>query len=348
MKDSIYVLSGREMTVEKLHLCTWDVRGGDSFVEVGLSVANNDALPARTELWLVLPFLDGGCTIASLHEQLGDNDTYKFIFNEIPESLQAVDGEKRNGSVVRLSGAGDAHSRTHLVANATAQQEAGQPTLVKVSFDKPAATVGHAYVRLLIRTKSSTIAEVIPGIAKCSYIFDVKINEARNIPSDVLTFKRERHLSILPVRTAYCLHCVPNNWEISFSDYSKMKNIRKLEKDAFKKYLPLLEQAGGEYIITFIKQSDASGSYSFFTTFNREVVGNKQLFVAVVISLLCNLLFAFSAFREKLTDDTCWIAQVPAEWWVAVGVIVVGLVICLPVKNWWRRLRNKISNIKKQ
>ena len=343
MTDSIYVLSERELTVEKLHLCTWDVRGGDSFVEVGLSVANDDALPARAELWLVLPFLDGSCTIASLHEQLSDSDTYKFIFNEIPESVQAVDGEKRNGSVVRLSGEGEARSRTHQVANATARQEADQPTLVCLSFDRPDAAVGHAYVRLLIQTHRQTIAEVIPGIAKRSYIFDVKINEARNIPDAVLTFKRSRHLSIVLVQTAYCLHCVPDNWEISFSDYSKMKNIRRLEKDAFQRYLPLLRKAGGEYIITFIKQSDARGSYSFFTTYSREVVGNQQLFVTVVISLLCNLLIAFSAFRQHLSADACWLRQVPAEWWIAVALIVVGLLICLPVKNWWLKLKNTIK-----
>lgn len=211
-----------------------------------------------------------------------------------------------------------------------------------MSFDKPDAAVGHVYVRLLIQTRRQTIAEVIPGIAKRSYIFDVKINEARNIPDAVLTFKRDRHLSILPVQTAYCLHCVPDNWEISFSDYSKMKNIRKLEKDAFQRYLPLLSKAGGEYIITFIKQSDLSGSYSFFTTYNKEVVGNKQLFITVVISLLCNLLIAFSAFRKELNPAECWIEQMPAEWCIAVTLIVEGLVICLPVKNWWRRIRNWI------
>ena len=64
--------------------------------------------------------------------------------------------------------------------------------------------------------------------------------------------------------------------------------------------------------------------------------------ITVVISLLCNLLIAFSAFRKELNPAECWIEQMPAEWCIAVTLIVEGLVICLPVKNWWRRIRNWI------
>ena len=335
--------------MEKLHLCTWDLRNHNTYVEVGVSLANAEGLPKSITLYLVLPFLGKACPIRSLHEALGDNDNYKFIFNEIPENVRALDGSKHNGSIVTLSGEGDAKQRTHLIANATATQLAAKPDsealqIVKVTFDNPEdlrTTVGHVYVRLLIQVSGTTIAEVITGIAKRSYIFDVKINEARNIPDEVLDFQRQHHLQRRPVATAYCLHCVPDNYEISFSDGSKLKNIRKLEKAAFQRYLPELRNLGGEYIITFIKQK-GEDSYSFFTTFNREVVGNKQLFVAVVISLMCNLLFAFSAFRKELDAEKSLIEQIPAEWWIAVGVIVVGLAICLPIKSWVLRLLNRI------
>lgn len=347
MKDSIYVLSKQQGAVEKLHLCTWDVRNHNTFVEVGVSIANDGTLPDTVELYLVLPFLSDKCKIKSLHEELHDNDNYKFIFNEIPENVKAIDGEIRNGSIVQLAGDGDLKSRTHLVANANTEQDKTLP-MVKVSFERPEKEVGHAYVRLLIETDKSTIAEVIPGIAKRSYIFDVKINEARNIPSDVLNFKRKEHLNILPVKTAYCLHCVPDNYEITFSDSSKMKNIRKLEKEAFQRYLPVLKNISGEYIITFIKHKEDSGSYSFFTTFNKEVVGNKQLFVAVITNLLCNLLFAIAAFRVVKKTGVEWYKQIPGEWWVAVFLIALGLIICLPLKSWAIKFGHWIKSLKKR
>lgn len=348
MKNSIYVLAEQELQVEKLHLCTWDLRNHNTYVEVGVSIANAEVLPKSMTLYLVLPFLSKVCSIRSLHEELHDNDNYKFIFNEIPENVRALGGSKHNGSIVTLSGAGDAKQRTHLIANATVTQQAAKADsetkqIVKVTFDNPEdlrGTVGHLYVRLLIPCSSTTIAEVISGIAKRTYIFDVKINEARNIPDEVLDFQSQHDLRRRPVATAYCLHCVPDNYEISFSDGSKLKNIRKLEKSAFQRYLPELRNIGGEYIITFIKQKDQD-SYSFFTTFNREVVGNKQLFVAVVISLLCNLLFAFSAFRKELDAEKSLMEQIPPEWWVALGVILLGLLICLPIKGWFLRLWNK-------
>lgn len=340
MKDSIYVLAKEDLKVEKFHFCTWDVRNMSTFVEVGLSLANNESLPERVILYLVLPFVDENCQIRSHHETLNDSDNYKFIFNEIPESVNTIDGEKRNGSIVKLSGKGAGKPSTHQIANASAKIDNNLP-IVLLEMDKPAAGVEHLYARILIQTRAMTIAEEIRGIAKRSYIFDVKINEARNIPSPVLDYKRSHHLDIVSVEAAYCLHCVPDNYEISFSDAKTLMNIRRLEKEAFQHYLPILERISGDYIITFNKHSTSSGSYSFFTSFNKEVVGDKQLLVAVVTNLICNLLFAIAAFRVVRTRGTAWYRQIPVEWWIAVGVIVFGLVMCLPIKMSVKRIFSK-------
>ena len=342
MQNSIYILSVSDIQVDKLHLCTWDVRNHPTSVEVGVSIANGDALPPHVEFCLVLPFLTPKCHITSLHETLGDSNNYKFIFNEIPASVNPVDGDKRNGTVVQLSGTTPELDRTHLIANAATAIDPALPTVVKVGFDRPTQPVGHLYVRLLIQTDADTIAEVIRGIAKHTYIFDVKVNEARNIPDAVLSYMRQHHLRIRPVHTAYCLHCVPSNYDIAFSDAAKLKNVRRLEKDAFQRYLPCLSGIGGEYVIVFIKHADPSGSYSFFTTFNREVVGNKQLLVAVVVSLCCNLLFAVASFRVVKAAGVEWYRQIPAEWWLAVCLIALGLLICLPIRKWGAKLVNWI------
>lgn len=339
MNNSIYILSSLNISVEKFHLCTWDVPFGKTFIEVGMSIANTNALPDRVDMFVDLPFISSNCTIISLHETLNDNDNYKFIFNVIPSSIQSLGGEKRNGSIVILSGEGEERERTHLVANATT--EIVNNHILKVSFNKGPNTVGHNYVRLLIETKLDTIAEVRSGITKKAFIFDIKINEARNIPSDVLDYKRNNNLNISNVEKAYCLHCVPDNYELSFADFSKMKNIRKLEKEGFQKYLPLQNKLEGEYIIIFIKDSNDSFTYSFFTTFNKEILGNKQILLAVVANLICNLLFAISSFRKDINDQFAWYEQLPIEWFIALGVISICLICCLPIKTWLKKCSHR-------
>lgn len=328
MKNSIYLLSSTIFDVEKFHLCTWDVRNHYSFVEVGMCIKNRNDLPSQIRIILAAPFITSKCKIRSLHESFNDSDNYRFIFNEIPASINAIGEGKREGSIVRLSSP-ENNNQTYLMANANTKFI--NTGLLEIKIDKANVSVDNIYVRLLIRTNLNTIAEVIPGIAKQSYIFDIKINEVRNIPDNVSDHKRDNHLIFLKVNTAYCLHCVPDNYDIAFADASKVKNIRKLEKDAFQKYLPELKTLDGDYIIIFIKYKEGSGSYSFFTTFSKEVVGNKQLLVAIVTNLLCSLLFAIAAFRVIKNENKEWYLQIPIEWWIAGGLVLFGALICLPI-----------------
>ena len=106
---------------------------------------------------------------------------------------------------------------------------------------------------------------------------------------DVFNYKQEQDLKLLKIQSTFCLHCVPSDYELGFSDSAKLKNVRKLEMDAFCHYLPLLKGMRGGYNIVFLKEKNENGN-SFFTTFSKEYIGNKQLLIALVTNLICNLL----------------------------------------------------------
>lgn len=346
--NTIYLLSScGDLTVEKFHFCTWDVRDENTFVEVGICINNTGNTPGNIDYYLALPFLSEQTTAESLHMNLANSSNYRFIFNEIAEQIVPIGGDPRSGSIVTIGNGVNEVDKKYAVVPATCDILNNQK-MVKLSIRKPGGVFGHIYTRILIKTNSMTIAETIKSITKRTYVFDIKVNEARNIPDDVYDYKREHNLTLLKIQNTFCLHCVPGDYEIGFSDAAKLKNIRKLEKDAFCKYLPFLKKLRGGYSIIFLKESNVNGN-SFFTTFSKEYIGNKQLLIALVTNLICNLLFAIASYRSTKGVGEFWYKNMPIEWYISLAVIIVCILFCIPkipfisnlcydIKN--RRLQN--------
>lgn len=123
------------------------------------------------------------------------------------------------------------------------------------------------------------------------HIYDLKINETRNLPDDIYDLKSNEGLHICPIRNLFCLHSVPDDFDISFVDSSKLKNIRKLETEAFKRYLQNVKDIGKDcYNIIFLKDCNKD-SYSLFTICSEETIGTKQISLAIASNILCSLLF---------------------------------------------------------
>lgn len=195
----------------------------------------------------------------------------------------------------------------------------------------------------MIKTNRKTIAETISSITKRTYVYDIKVNEARNIPDDVFNYKQEQDLKLLKIQNTFCLHCVPSDYELGFSDSAKLKNVRKLEMDAFCHYLPLLIRMRGGYNIVFLKEKNVNGN-SFFTTFSKEYIGNKQLLIALVTNLICNLLFAVAAFRITLGTSEVWYEKIPLEWYISLVVILICVLYCVPKIPFISKLKNVFKN----
>lgn len=323
---TFFLLSDKLVTIERLHLCSWDFGDGDALIEMGI-----EFIPAgdsgEITFKISFPFdVDGREVVCLMDSLVRNDDNCKFIFNDKIVANKPVNADKRNGAIVEFSG------RSTLailpISNTSSRREI-------VSFRvKPVSGPAPNYIRFCLKTKIRDLAVVKSGIAKCSYIYDVKINEQRNMSDHVNKLINCGFVICTSIKRCFCFHVVPSKYTISYLNGFILKNIRVLESEAFSKYLPLNRTLQiNDYMIVFYKESKSdTDGYAFFSEFDEEKIGVKQLIVAVVLNILCNLLFAFSAIT--FMSEKSWYLQVPVGYWAAIFLIVIfgGVLIWPAIK----------------
>lgn len=341
----MFILSSTELTLEKLHICTWDVKGQKAFIEVGMQI---DAKNIQDDfsVFIYLPFINNSTQVSSLHQELSDEANFRFIFNRTHSNKTLIAADQRNGAIFTIEDKdanerATAHTENMAIINVDASIE--ENYFVKIKFTRPEGDVTKLYGRILLRTAHDTLANTVSGITKKDYLYDIKINEARNMPDVVFAYKRENNLTLLNPNTVFLLHAIPEEWNINYSDSSRLKSVRRLEMDAFKRYMSWIEKVSGEYLITFSK-ADANGGTSFFTSFTKENVGSKQLFAAVIMNILCSLIFAFSQieYPDPNNPDICIFEVIPITYYVAFGILVLGFLYVFNVHlKVWHWIKNR-------
>lgn len=192
-----------------------------------------------------------------------------------------------------------------------------------------------------MRSGSPTLARVKKGITKTDYIFDFKLNERRNIPDNAYDIIKNEY-RFCEIKSSFCFHIIPNSYNISYVDQNKLRNIRELEVEAFKQYLPdeLASMKEGRYIIVFNKNQD-SDAYSFFSIFTKETIGTKQMAFAIMANILCSLLFAIASFRYSVNEGVFFWKYLPAEYWIALGILVILVLSLFSPYKQIKKLFNK-------
>lgn len=324
MENSFYILSQQaKLTINRLQLCTWELRKDDACLEIGMEI-DKKALQDKNELFIFFPFLNGHCTVKSLHVELADDLICRFIFNDIVKTNSPINGDKRNGCSLKFS---SRESFDVVPADCTVNSA---DKYIHISFNTVTINTGTSsvYIRLLIETDMKSLAYIKRGITKSSYIYDYKINERRNISDNVLHVLTKKNLQFPVITTFFCLTVVPNDFEINFINDNKLKNIRKLENSAFAQYLPELKSLSeDQYIIVFLKDSNKDSSYSSFSTFTKERIGAAQIFSAVGVNLLCSILFAVYSLQNTWKPSVKWYKQIPWEYWIAI-LLLTGILFC--------------------
>ena len=137
-------------------------------------------------------------------------------------------------------------------------------------------------------------------------------------------FKEDQQLQFCEIQSVFLFHCVPDNYDISYIDSSKLRNVRRLETAAFNKYLKDIESIEKDrYIIVFLK-SKGNENYSFFTTFVKEHIGNKQIIFAVLANIACSLLLSYDRLLALIPNDVkLCIAFIPWWGWCVVCVLLI-------------------------
>lgn len=324
MNNSFYLFSSQKITIERLHLCTWDVREGNTRFELGVEILNekNNLFQNSLKLSIYLPFKINTTKVISLHESLCDEKNSRYIFNDIILSSDIIDEDPMRGKILHFKERGD-------LAIIPAKKIEYSTGVLTFEID-PKAIKCNIYLRVMIELDSNTIAIEKKGIAKKSFIFDFKINEQRNMPEDLVM--RIKSSDLLKVKHVFLFHVVPYNYTIDFYDSNKFKSIRKIEKDVFARYTGMTELNNTDHVILFNKET-GKDSYSFYTCFSSEIIGTKQIILAIGANILCSLLFAIPGLRLNWKSGEVWHVQFPWEWCFAILVLALYVIYVCKKKD---------------
>jgi len=327
MENSFYVLAESRITVTRLHISTWDLLKENALLEFGVELEKTD--DDKIMLYLITPSLNFCKDIKSLHCELSDQTNSRFIFNDTIKSVSPFNkSDNRNGAIISFDGRGE--------LSILAAEYEFDGVALKITAQLPENCTKRIYIRFLIETECKTLAVLKSGIAKLSYIYDIKVNEKRNLSDTIHTYITKNKLSFCNIKQCFCFHILPDDFEISFVDNSKIRTIRKLES-AFSKYLETVKSLKEDkYIIIFNKdesKNDEEKTYSFFSVFNKEIIGTSQVIIAVTINILCNLLFAIGNFRAVKPNNISWLKLMPIEYYCGLIIPIVAIIYIFLIKR---------------
>lgn len=335
MTNTYFILSNKPINIERLHICTWDFNGSNAAIELGFEFAPTPYV-SDVEFILSLPFLEETDTVHCLMDALiRDDDNCKFIFNDTIKTNKPINGDKRNGAIIEFSARED-------LAVLPIKQISVNKGECSFSVNNLDSTIKN-YVRLYIPTKSKKISVINQGITKATYIYDIKINESRNLPDHIYNLINNGYKMCRDINSCFCFHVFPRQYNIAYLNSTQLKNIRFIEAEAFCRYLPYLNKmAENEYLIVFNKNTNRTdGVYTFFSEFEKETIGDKQIVLAVAANIICSLLFGMISLRQWSHGNE-WYEYLPWEFWTAIVILLVfALYLFIP----WNIFRTKIKNI---
>lgn len=286
MENAYFIFAREALSIERFHLCTWDLKKDSALIEFGIEL-NFECLKNDTEdIYISTPYLDDKCSIKCLYKQIKDTDTSTFIFNDTISHVEHLNTEDDHDGI-KLAFA----ERGDLVIIPCIGTIDLDNKILKLTIKIPKDISCNVYFRILLETEYPSLAILDKDITKRTYTYDMRVNEKRNLSSMISNFKKDNSLNFCEIKSFFCFHIYPSRFSIIYINESKLKSIRKLETMAFRKYLPEIKSlTENKYSIIFNKDSDKL-SYSSFTVFSKECIGYVQVLVAIVINIACSLFF---------------------------------------------------------
>lgn len=338
MNNTYFILSNKSIVIERLHICTWDFIDSKAAFEIGMEFMP-DPFIKNVEIKLSLPFLKKtDKTTCLMNSLIRDDDNCKFIFNDTIKANKPINGDKRNGAIVEFN------SRNSLSILPIKKLNVDDG-VCSFTVDNLNQTTGN-YIRLYVQTTVLNLAVVKKGIAKISYIYDIKVNEKRNLPDNINELLNNGFVLCNKINACFCFHVIPSHYNISYLNNNKLKNIRILESEAFNKYLPNTETIkNNESLIVFNKsEKETDGTHTFFSEFDKETIGNKQIVLAIGANVLCSLLFGIYSLRDCVKEGK-WHEWLPWEFWFAIAVLIVLMgYMFVPWKIAFRKMKKNIRS----
>ena len=342
MENSYFIFSkdDSKIEIERFHNCIWEFKDNSSLVEFGLEIKQESLLSKESiELDLYIPWLTTKSIKIDLYEKLKDSDNSRFIFNDSVLNTKNFDGGRGKLGVTHYF-----KSRNVLSILPLSVEIVDKKACLKIDlkhYNEINEEKGNVYVRFSLKPESGYISTRKNGIAKSTVIYDIKINERRNIPDDLIDELNTKNLC--KIKDCFSFNILPNSYDIVFFDNTALKNVRMLEYNAFKKYIGDDRVRKDDLMVVFNKKRDAD-SFSFFSIYAKERIGMWQFLVAIFFNMICGLLFFIASSRISSATDFSYFElykKSPIELTTALVIIVAIFIIFL-----WPKIKGFTKSIK--
>lgn len=333
MDNSFYIFSDdvEKLEIERFHICSWDFRDKTSLIEFGIEIKKNSVKGLKElTLKLYIPWIKEDCDFKDFYSKLMDLENSKFIFNDVATGHDVFDDDGgKTGCLQKFK------IRDNIVMLPVQGIKTNQILILKINLqdyqNSPFSSENdNLYFRFSLAQKNkNSIALRKLGINKSTIIYDIKLNERRNLPNHI----NAKFPCI--VDTVFYFNIVPNDFNLSFYDSKILKNIRTLEFDGFNKYLDDTRLKKDDLIVVSSKVSNAKDGYSFFNVYSNEMFGVGALAIALLLNLLCGILLFLPSIRGDQREHNLF--NLPWELYVAGGIwtIVFSYFVIKKVKPNW-------------
>ncbi len=359
MENSFFIYTGKRDTIqiERFHLCTWEFNNNSSLVEFGFEISKESIKDDRLTISLFIPWVEKSCESQDLYDKLIVADNSRFIFNDSISATKYLKNHTNNSGVIHTFNGrnelcvlpADIKIDEHKIVSATLNLKAYKEYKQEC---KP-----NVYFRFWIKPSVPFISMRKKGVSKSTIIYDIKVNERRNIPDDKIEYFNDQEFC--KIKYCFSFNILPNKYDIVFFDSASLKNVRTLEYESFNKYLGDKRVKKDELIVVFNKKEvkefenkEVAESFSFFSIYSMERIGTGQFALAILINIICGVLIFIPGYRKTFDPEISLLkvwSVLPSEIIIALTIAVALLiyfilpVIIYKVKTGWSWVLNKIG-----
>ena len=362
MENSFFIYSekGSSIQIERFHICTWEFNNNTSLVEFGFEISKESIKDDNITISIFIPWAVKVCKTKDLYDKLSIAENSRFIFNDSISATKYLKTNTNNSGVIhKFSG------RNELCV---------LPAEIKINEDKVVtATLNlkayneyvqeskpNVYFRFWIDPSLPFISMRKKGVSKSTIIYDIKVNERRNIPDERIEYFNEKEFC--KIKYCFSFNILPNKYDIVFFDNTSLNNVRTLEYESFNKYLEDKRVKKDELIVVFNKKEvkefenkEFAESFSFFSIYSMERIGTGQFALAILINIFCGVLLFIPSYRKTFQPEISFLevwTELPSEIFIALGLAIITLIyfisplITYNLKKAWTWISIKISSKK--
>ena len=251
MENSFFIFTDKEeIVIERFHICTWEFNNSKPLIEFGGEISKDSIHEDTLSISIFIPWLTERCEIKDLYQKLKDRENSRFIFNDSIKGDEPLDAKTDELGVIH-----EFLNRDYLCILPIKTKIEAETIYISIDLRsyKEKKKTTNIYFRFLIEPIQK-IPMIKNGIGKSTIIYDIKVNEQRNIPSNKVSSLNKKIFS--KIKSCFLFNIIPNKYDIVFFENKPLKNIRTLEYDSFKRYLPYDRVRKDDLIVVFNKKKN--------------------------------------------------------------------------------------------